>query len=170
MKGYKKITAEELGGNTFKMIGSDWMLVTATDKDGGYNTMTASWGGLGILWNKPVAFVFIRPQRYTHEFSESGTLATLTFFGGEYRRELAYCGRVSGRDTDKIKDAGLTPAVTDEGSMGFLESTVIVSCKKLYTDVLKKEGFFDPALAESNYTDDFHTVYVYEIESVYVKE
>lgn len=170
MKGYKKITAEALGGNTFKMIGSDWMLVTATDKDGGYNTMTASWGGLGILWNKPVAFVFIRPQRYTHEFSESGTLATLTFFGGEYRRELAYLGRVSGRDTDKIKDMGLTPVTTDEGATGFGEAEVIVSCSKLYSDVLKKEGFFDPALAEQNYTDDFHTVYVYEIEAVYVKE
>ncbi len=170
MNGYKKITAEELGGNTFKMIGSDWMLVTATDKEGRYNTMTASWGGFGILWNKPVAFVFIRPQRYTHEFSESGTRATLSFFGGDCRRELAYCGKVSGRGTDKIKDIGLTPVTTDEGATGFGEATVVVSCLKLYSDVLKKEGFCDPALADRNYTDDFHTAYVYEIESVYVKD
>ncbi len=63
----KEIKPEELTKNPFHMIGKEWMLVTA-EKDGKVNTMTASWGGVGIMWGKPVAYVFIRPQRYTKEF------------------------------------------------------------------------------------------------------
>ena len=54
---YLSVSPYELG-NACRMIGKDWMLVCAGD-----NAMTASWGGMGVLWNKPVAFVFIRPQR-----------------------------------------------------------------------------------------------------------
>ena len=64
MNGYKKIAPEAVSGNTFNMIGREWMLVTATDSEGKVNTMTASWGGVGVLWNRDVAFVFVRPQRY----------------------------------------------------------------------------------------------------------
>ena len=64
MSDFKKITAEELTANPFKLIGKDWMLITAGDKEK-FNTMTASWGGVGIMWGKPVATAYIRPQRYT---------------------------------------------------------------------------------------------------------
>ena len=50
----KEIKPEELTKNPFHMIGKEWMLVTA-EKDGKVNTMTASWGGVGIMWGKPVA-------------------------------------------------------------------------------------------------------------------
>ena len=62
MNNYREIKPEELSGNAFKMIGSDWMLVSAADGER-FNTMTASWGGMGVLWGKSVAFVCIRPQR-----------------------------------------------------------------------------------------------------------
>lgn len=171
MNGYRTIKPEELEGNVFKMIGDDWMLVTASDRDGGYNTMTASWGGMGILWGEPVAFVFVRPQRYTHEFTESGDRVTLSFFGGECKRELTYCGTKSGRDRDKIADTGLTPAATDEGAVGFEQAKVILSCRKLYSDRVREAGFHDEAVRASAYPGrDYHTVYVYKVERVYVKE
>lgn len=66
----KKIEVSELNDNVFTTIGKEWMLVTAGTKDK-FNMMTASWGCLGWLWNKPVAVMFIRPERYTHEFIES---------------------------------------------------------------------------------------------------
>lgn len=171
MKGFKKISPEELSGNPFKMIGGDWMLVTAQNGDGKVNTMTASWGGMGVLWNSPVAFVFIRPQRYTHDFTENSDRATLSFFkpDGETRKMLAYCGRVSGRNEDKISNAGITPVKTDGGDIGFEEAEVILSCRKLYADVLKEEKFTENSCLEL-YNGDFHTVYVYKIEGVYVKE
>ena len=171
MNGYKKIAPEAVSGNTFNMIGREWMLVTATDSEGKVNTMTASWGGVGVLWNRNVAFVFVRPQRYTFGFTESGERATLSFFRGGYKKEMGYCGSKSGRDTDKIADTGLSPVVTDEGATGFSEAKLILSCRKLYAEPLKKSAFADAGVCAECYpADDFHTMYVYEIEGVYEKE
>lgn len=61
---FGRIDPKELNQNVFSMIGEQWMLVTAGTAER-CNTMTASWGGLGVLWGKPVATVYIRPQRYT---------------------------------------------------------------------------------------------------------
>ena len=92
--------------DTFDLIGKQWMLGTAGTKDS-FNTMTASWGGLGWLWNKPVAFVFIRPERYTHDFIESSDRMTLSFFSEAYRKALQFCGTRSGRKVNKIEATGL---------------------------------------------------------------
>lgn len=169
MSDFRKVSPESVGGNAFKMIGRDWMLVTATDAEGRSNTMTASWGGVGVLWNEPVAFVFVRPQRHTHKFTESGDTLTLSFFGGEYRDALAYCGRVSGRDEDKFKGSGLTP-VSIGGAVGFEEATVIFKCRKLYADTIKKDAFIDASLLKNYPNDDFHTVYVVKVEDAYVRD
>ena len=90
-----------LKGNVFEDIGNGWTLITA-EKDGKVNTMTASWGGFGFLWGKRVAFVFIRPQRYTYEFTESSEYMTLSFFNESEKKALGYLGTHSGRDGDKI--------------------------------------------------------------------
>ena len=71
--------------------------------------MTASWGGLGVLWNANVSFAFVRPSRYTFEFLEREKYYTLSFLGLSQRRALQICGSKSGRDTDKVAEAGLTP-------------------------------------------------------------
>ena len=92
---------EELNENVFNAIGREWMLITAGRPEH-FNTMTASWGGLGFLWNKPVAFVFIRPERYTYHFIESEDSVTLTFLGQAHRDIYNLCGKLSGRNTDKM--------------------------------------------------------------------
>ena len=92
--------------NAIEMIGKEWMLVTAGSADH-FNTMTASWGGLGFLWNKPVAFVFVRPERYTHDFIEANDRLTLAFLGEEGRDALKYCGSRRRRD--------LRPGAADSG-------------------------------------------------------
>ena len=89
---FKEIKAEELSTPVFSDIGSKWMLLSAAKKDGSVNTMTASWGALGVLWGKNVFFCFVRPQRYTHEFTEESDRISISFFGEEYRSALAYCG------------------------------------------------------------------------------
>ena len=93
----KEIQTSQLHSDAFTMIGKEWMLVSA-ERDGVVNTMTASWGGMGILWNKKVAFVFLRPQRYTKEFIDQKDCFTLSFYDEEYRKTLSYLGTVSGRD------------------------------------------------------------------------
>jgi len=104
---YKKIDPNDFSGNIIQKIGFDWMLITAGNPEK-FNTMTASWGGMGFLWNKPVAFIFIRPQRFTYEFAELNEYYTLHFFEEKYREILNFCGSKSGRDVDKIAKTGLT--------------------------------------------------------------
>ena len=103
---FKEISVSELNKNAFKLIGKDWMLITSGTEEK-LNTMTASWGGLGVIWNTNVSFIFVRPQRYTFEFLEENDYYTLSFFGDEYKKVLSYCGKNSGRNVDKISATGL---------------------------------------------------------------
>jgi flavin reductase (DIM6/NTAB) family NADH-FMN oxidoreductase RutF len=168
MAQWKEINPTELSKNPFSLIGQEWMLITAGDQKKA-NTMTASWGGVGILWNKPVAFCFIRPQRYTLEFVEREDYYTLSFFGPEYRKALNYCGSHSGRDGDKFAACGLTPSY--DLAPYPEEANLVLVCKKLYKQDMEKDCFLDPALVEKNYpAGDFHRTFVGEIVKVLVKE
>ena len=167
---FVSLRPEELDGNTFSLIGQDWMLLTATAPDGNFNCMTASWGGLGVLWGKPVAFCFVRPQRHTHYFSEMGDRMTACFFSPEYRKVLTYCGRTSGRDVDKVKECALTPVRAEDGGVYYGEARLVLRMKKLYADQIRPDGFIDRTLLEHYKASDFHTVYVYEILEVLKQE
>lgn len=170
MKNFKEVQAEKFNGNTFDMIGKKWMLVTAEKKDGQVNTMTASWGGLGVLWRKNVAFVFIRPQRYTKEFVDEAEKLSLTFFDESFRKKLGYLGTVSGRDENKIEKTGLT-VVHQDGVPYFQEAEVTLICKKMYAQALEGECFIDKKADSECYPDkDYHVMYVVEVEKVLVKE
>ena len=162
MKEFKEINLKELKGNPFSMIGSQWMLVTA-EREGKVNTMTASWGGLGVIWNKNVAYVFIRPQRYTKEFMDSADTFSLSFYDEKYKKELGYLGSVSGRDEDKILKTGFKETHCC-GTPYFEEADLVLICKKLYTQEFKPECFVDIEFGKSFYTEnDYHTMYIAEI-------
>ena len=167
----KKVEIKELSENFFEAIGKEWMLVTAGNKDG-FNTMTASWGGIGWLWNKPVAFVFVRPERYTYEFIEKGDYLTLSFLGEENKKIHAVCGSKSGREVDKVKETGLKPLFTEQGNVFFEQSRLSLECKKLYADAIDPENLFDKKLIDKWYGGlhgGFHKMYVVEIESVWMR-
>ena len=164
----KKIDIKDLKESAVSLFDDKWCLITAGNKDS-YNTMTASWGAMGELWNKDASFIFIRPQRYTLEFTEREELYTLSFFGEEYRKALMFCGRNSGRDCDKAKETGLTPKAID-GSMGFKESRLTIVCEKLYYQDLDPKGFIDETLDSKNYAlKDYHRMYVGKIVSAYTE-
>ncbi len=159
--GFREIKPEHLPDNPFKLIGSDWMLITAGTVQK-FNTMTASWGGLGILWERKVAYIFIRPTRYTYEFMEQTSQFTLSFFEEAQRTALQYCGTHSGRDGDKVKAAGLT-AVHDGGCIYFGEARLVLSCRKLYQQDIAPANFLDPAIDGMYPRKDYHRMYVGEI-------
>ncbi len=164
----KKIDIKELKENAVSLFDDSWCLITAGNEQS-YNTMTASWGAMGELWNKDVCFVFIRPQRYTYEFTEKNDLFTLSFFTEEYKKALAFCGRNSGRDCDKAKETGLTP-VTVDGSVAFEESRLVVVLKKVAFQDISPEGFIDKSIDEKCYPDkDYHRMYIGEVVSCYIK-
>lgn len=163
MKDFHPVDPKKITDNYVHLIADDWMLVTAGDSSR-FNMMTASWGGAGYLWNKPVVFVFIRPQRYTFGFMEERDTFTLSFFGEEYRQALQLCGTLSGRDTDKTARTGLTPLTGETGNIAFAEARLILECRKLYAGFMRPEAFTDQALIAKNYpAADFHKVYVAEI-------
>ena len=167
----QKIDPKDLKDNVFSLIGERWALITAGTRER-CNTMTASWGGLGVLWNKPVATVYIRPQRYTYRFAEETGYFTLTFFGaGEYREALALCGSKSGRDMDKFSAAGLTVGEAACGAPYVAEGELVLVCRKLYRQEMTGECFLDHSLIEKNYLQkDFHTMYVGEIVEAYRRQ
>lgn len=161
----KEIKYELFDENVFNLIGKDWMLFVA-EKDGKVNTMTASWGGLGIMWNKKVAYIFIRPQRYTKEFVDSSDKLSICVLPNSYRKELNYLGTVSGRDEDKISKANLTINKYDEVPY-FNESRLTLICKKLYAQNLEESCFVEKENADKWYPKkDYHTMYVVEIEKI----
>ena len=166
MKKFTSITPEELDP-VFDRIGKDWMLISAADGDRA-NTMTASWGGLGVLWNRPVAFCFIRPERFTCPMVEASTHLTLSFLPSVYREALSYCGSHSGREGDKFAAAGLT-CVRTEGGVPYPEQAeLVLVCRKLYADRLSADSFCDPAIKERFYgqAGGLHRLFICEIEQV----
>ncbi len=154
--------------DVFDLIGSQWMLVTSGTASS-FNMMTASWGGIGWLWNRPVAFIFIRPERYTHELIECNERLTLSFFPEENRKALQICGKLSGRDTDKVSASGLTPSPLESGAMTFSQARLVLDCRKLFKSDMKEADFLNRSIFERWYgpSNGLHTVYVAEIESVY---
>lgn len=165
-----------LSMNPFTKIGNEWMLVTA-EAEGKINTMTVSWGGMGVLWGKNVAFVFIRESRFTKELIDKSNSFSLSIFDHEANAEmLGYMGRVSGRDEDKIARCGLTVKHDGKGDIlapYFEEAKESYICKKLYKLELPLDGFVcdeDKAIIERYYSvNDLHNLYVGEIVKVLEK-
>ncbi len=167
----EKIDPAWITENFISLIGREWMLVTAGDASR-FNTMTASWGGVGYLWNKPVVFVFVRPERYTFEFIERCYCFTLSFLCEEYREAYKVCGSRSGRDTDKVKEAGLVPFVTPLGNVTFEQSRLTLECRKLYTGITAEERFIDKSIYRKWYGGSQggdHRLYVAEIVDSWIK-
>ena len=163
----KEIAAEAIAESPFKVIGKEWMLVAA-EADGKANAMTVSWGGMGVLWGKNVAFIFIRPTRYTKEFIDRADKLTLSVFTEEHRKMMRYFGTVSGRDEDKLAKSGLTVR-HENGYTTFAEARVTMECRKLYAQALQSDCFLDKSCDEKWYDDDYHTMYVVGIEKIRVE-
>ncbi|MEK7475351.1 MAG: flavin reductase [Candidatus Coatesbacteria bacterium] len=159
---YKGIDPAELTDNVFRMVHDDWMLVTAGTLSS-FNMMTASWGGLGVVWERKVALCFIRPGRHTFGFLDRSPLFTLSFYDEAYRTALNLCGTKSGRDIDKAKESGLTPIATPAGGVAFDEARLILECRKLYTHDIDPARFLDPAIEEHYPKKDYHRMFLGEI-------
>ncbi|NTU89284.1 MAG: flavin reductase family protein [Actinobacteria bacterium] len=170
MYRFTECAIADFQANPFHMIGKDWMLVTAAKADGTVNTMTAAWGGLGWMWEKPVAYIVIRPQRYTKEFIDESDTLSLSFLGKDYRKSLAYLGGVSGRDEDKIATSGLTIAL-EGGTPYFTESETVLICRKLYKQDFEPDCFIDASIEAERYpAKDYHAMYIVEVEKILVAE
>lgn len=165
---FRSVDPKQLNQNFFSAIGERWMLITAGSAER-CNTMTASWGGIGILWGGPVATCYIRPQRYTKEFVDCEEYFTLAFFGEEYRKVLSLCGSKSGREVDKVRECGFTVKTVSCGAPYFEQADLVLVCRKRFAQDM------DPAnipqdIKEKWYPEkDYHTMYIGEIVEVLEK-
>jgi len=167
---YIDLDPYKIDENVFNLLDKKWMLITAGSPDQ-FNMMTASWGGLGVLWNKPMVTIFVRPQRYTYKFVEENPTFNISFFDKKYRPALNFCGAKSGRDFDKAKETGLTPVLSPKSIITFKEAYLSLDCVKLYADDLKPSNFIDKTLIERIYpTQDFHRFFLGEIFGCYFKK
>lgn len=164
---FKEVNISEAMSDPIEKIGSDWMLITAGTPEK-FNMMTASWGAAGFMWNKPVVFAFVRPNRYTFDFIEKNPVFTISFFAPEDKKILSYCGSHSGRDTDKAKDCSLTPFATKNSAVAFEEARLYFECRKMYAQNLEESAFFDKSALQKWYgKDPMHKMYVAEILGAY---
>ncbi len=154
----------EFTTDIFKQFDRKWALLTAGTEDG-FNTMTISWGGLGTIWNKPVATVYVRESRYTHGFMDNNGYFTVSFYPEQYRDVLGVLGSKSGRDMDKMAGSGLTPVKAGE-SMTFREAEATLVCRKLFKQRLLPENIPEDVLEEMYADSDFHDMYIGEVVDI----
>ena len=159
------ITFTKFNVDAIDIWDNQWFLLTAGDfKSGEFNTMTVGWGSFGVMWKKPFAQVVVRPIRYTYQFTEKFDSFTLCAFPKKYKKALNILGTKSGRDGDKIKDAGLTPiASTEIAAPGFSEAELIIECRKIYWQDLDPANFLDKSIDKNYPLKDYHRIYFGEI-------
>ncbi len=166
---YVEVPIEVLQMNPFTAIGTDGFLITAgtTEK---FNTMTASWGSMGVLWGRNIVLLYVRKSRYTHEFLDQSEGFTISFFPEDMKDRLLWCGKHSGRNHDKIAETGLQVAYIPSPLGGervtFKQATLVFSCTKAAVLELDKGSFLLPEIERFYQTDDYHTVYIGFIDSI----
>ena len=164
----RNIDPKQIVQNPFSLIGEQWMLITAGTAEA-CNTMTASWGGVGVLWQAPAATCYVRPQRYTKKFLDEQEYFTLTFFPEEYRDALKLCGTKSGRDVDKVKECGFTVKTAACGAPYFAEAELVLVCRKRYAQDFDPAAIPADVKAKQYPNEDYHTMYIGEIVEVLSK-
>lgn len=168
MHTFQKKDKTVLTMNPFDKIGKQWMLITSGDEDK-TNTMTASWGGVGVLWGSDVVYIFVRQSRYTKEFIDKTGHFSISFLGEEYRKALQHLGTVSGRDGDKISEAGVSVAY-ENGIPYIDEAELVLTCTALSATDITMDQMLDAEIEPKWYADgDLHTMYVGKIEEILVR-
>ncbi len=175
MMKMKNIALEDLQPNAAKLIGQQWMLITA-GKMGAetedFNTMTASWGGIGFLWNRPVAYVFVRPNRHTAPLLDAEDSFTLSFLPEQYRADLMFCGRHSGSAGAKLPQTSMTACETPSGLVAMNDADVVLECRKMYVQEMDQQAYLDWSEVSPRYYAEgnpLHVLYIAEISQCWVR-
>lgn len=145
-----------------------WLVLTAGNfAEGHFNAMTVGWGSLGTMWSKPFAQVVVRPSRHTREFMEQYDTFTLCAFPEAHRKAVQLLGTKSGRDGNKIAEAGLTPvAATTVAAPCFAAAELVIECRKMYWQDMDSANFLDRAIGKNYPQKDYHRIYFGEIVAI----
>jgi len=163
----KDINPLEISLRIFDEIGQNAFLLTSGILEH-HNSMTVGWASLGYLWRKPMAFVYVRPQRYTYEFMEKYNFFSINFFDPNYSDVLHLFGTKSGREIDKMHPQKITPVDFEHKAVYYHEAKCVFICRKVYYEDLKPENFVDKSFLKNYPLHDFHRIYYGEIEKAFV--
>jgi flavin reductase (DIM6/NTAB) family NADH-FMN oxidoreductase RutF len=125
---FNQISPEEICDNVFTLVGKVFPVITAGNEDH-YNSMTASGGGLGMIFKKPATWCILQANRYTLEMIQKEQTYTMSYFPNEYNEQILFLGSKSGRDSKKMKEVELTSVQTPSGDISFKEARLIIECK-----------------------------------------
>lgn len=162
---FRKFEEKNVSNNIFEYYNNTWFLISAGTPDN-FNMMTAGWGGMGVMWGKPVFFIVVRKSRYTLEFIEKYDTFTCSYYGDEQKDALALCGSKSGRDIDKAKEVGLTVIqASGYDTVTFEEAKHTYICKKVLSTELDEQAYIDKDIYKEFYNDDdTHILFIGTIE------
>ncbi len=171
---FKQIDAKEIPESVFKLVGSDYSVITSGDLSL-YNSMVASWGGWGILFEKPTAWCYLRANRYTLEIIRKKQTYTVSFFDDEYKKDFILFGKKSGRNSDKMKESKLSMVQTPSGNLTYREAKIVIECKLTQVTTVSPDDFYNEGgkkFVEDAYADakDYHKIVFGEITSVWIRK
>lgn len=176
----KEIEVFDYANEIMKAVKTGVLLTTKAD--GKVNSMTISWGTLGIEWGKPIFTVFVRENRFTKQQLEKNPEFTINIPIGEFNKKiLGICGTKSGHLTDKISELNLSLESPNSISVpGIKELPLTLECKVIYKQKQDKNEIPEEILKACYPQDvdgsfhganrDFHTAYYGEIVSAYIIE
>ena len=147
--------------DAYDEFSSQWALVTAGSM-ADHNSMTVSWGGIGSLWGKPVATVYIRPNRHTYGYFEKNDYFTVSFYPEDCKKALGVMGSKSGRDCDKDRESGLNPVPCGE-TVTYKEARRTLLCRKLFAQDMSPENFTPEVIRKFYGSEPAHKMYIGEI-------
>lgn len=170
---FEQIDISSLELNPFSAMQTDTFLITASIGEDRWNTMTAGWGFLGVMWAKPAFGIVVRDSRYTYDFLEEANGFTCSFFPPEYKKALQFCGSHSGRDTDKAAETGLIP-VSLEGPdrqelVTFEQANLVFCCSKASRTDISPSDFVDPGIVKHYPKNDYHRLYIGYVDQILVQ-
>lgn len=170
---FKQISPEEIIDNVFTLVGKNFPIITSGKKDY-YNSMTASGGGLGLLFMKPSIWCILRADRFTLEVIQREQSYTMSYFPKEYKEQVLFLGSKSGRTGEKMKEVDLTGVQTPSGNMTFKEARLIFECKLTQITTPDPNDFYSQEakdwIKEVYMETNHYRKYVYgEITNVWVK-
>lgn len=143
-----------------------FLTVKANDE---INTMTIGWATFGIIWNKPVLMVMVRPTRHTFGIIEKARDFTVSIpVNVDLKKALAFCGSYSGRDVDKIKEAKLS---VKKGKISYSpiikECDYHYECRILFSQPMDASKLDESIISKNYPARDYHTLYIGEILESY---
>lgn len=165
MHTFQPYPIETLDFNPFTFIGTQGFVATA-EADGKINTTTVTWGGMGIMFNKNVAFICIQDSKFTKELIDKSNTFSMTFFDPDkkqFKNAMKYLKAATGRTEDKIAAAGLS--VNRSLKVPFIdEGNFVLILEKLAAIPLTTEYITKKWLCDEFYPDNgTDTIYIADI-------